>query len=414
MASQQLPGNTNFLEPGTWPTLLGAKGYKLFAVGNGSAVIVEPMPEAGQQPGQNATGRFGSTSDGNRQDATEGHPEPLRPVLLTHVFRTSRAAHPGIAGEDPSRQEHAARWQAVRRIQPIAQLKSYLDKQCGSFTFFFTRSPRKNKASLGDHLEVVAESAECIGHSLGLGQEDLEALRVAGRARELEPRSFREAPPKESVSSIRGQIDGSGDCNFPECKEAATASLLEDRYCLAHFITVSYGQLYASLQQLAQRPASEEAAERLRTLLSACIDQSTSLTREPYCHSTLVRARLIDIRYTASELRRRLRRSPRVADSRPVRLVCETPGRSWQEDTRTHLISRYGTLFACEHLIRPEDRLFLERLDNGTRTRARMVWRRPGKLGCFATAVEFLDSENFWELNWAIWTDPLPSQKLAS
>jgi hypothetical protein len=77
--------------------------------------------------------------------------------------------------------------------------------------------------------------------------------------------------------------------------------------------------------------------------------------------------------------------------------------------TRTHLIGRYGALFECKHLIRQEDRLFLERMDTGIRTRVRMVSRKPRKLCCFATGVEFLDSGNFWGLNWAIWTDPLPS-----
>jgi len=50
--------------------------------------------------------------------------------------------------------------------------------------------------------------------------------------------------------------------------------------------------------------------------------------------------------------------------------------------------------------VRPEDWLFVERLDTGTRARARMAWRGPAKAGHFAIGLEFLDSENFWGLNW--------------
>ena len=89
-----------------------------------------------------------------------------------------------------------------------------------------------------------------------------------------------------------------------------------------------------------------------------------------------------------------------------MRLLCETPGRPWQEESQTFLISRFGAMLECKNLVRPDDWLFVERLDTGSRARARMAWRSPGKAGSFCVGLEFLDAENFWGLNW---TDPAPS-----
>jgi len=40
-----------------------------------------------------------------------------------------------------------------------------------------------------------------------------------------------------------------------------------------------------------------------------------------------------------------------VAVSRPVRLLCETPGRPWQEVQQTFLISRFGAMLECKNLV---------------------------------------------------------------
>jgi hypothetical protein len=169
--------------------------------------------------------------------------------------------------------------------------------------------------------------AEGIGRSLRLNEEDQSALQVAGLTHQLEQRSLPEFSPGEILFTAPDRADASGECALPGCAEPACASLLDDRYWLAHFITASYEQVYVCLHQFAERPATEESAEQLRTILTACMEQASSLIRESFPLSTLARAPVAGIRYTASELRRRLRRSPRVADSRPVRLVRETPGR---------------------------------------------------------------------------------------
>jgi hypothetical protein len=65
-------------------------------------------------------------------------------------------------------------------------------------------------------------------------------------------------------------------------------------------------------------------------------------------------------------------------------------------------------MLECEHIVRPEDWLFVERVDTGSRTRARMAWRGSVAGGRLAVALEFPDADNFWELNW---TRGTPSSK---
>ena len=171
--------------------------------------------------------------------------------------------------------------------------------------------------------------------------------------------------------------------------------------CAEHFIVTCYERLDRCAERLGQRNAAAAESGEMRLFLAACIEQATALTRNPFQQEALERARLLDILYTASDLLRHMRRSPRRLESIQVRLMCETPGRAWKEEVRTKLISRHGAMLECEHLVRAEDWLSVERVDTGRKVRARMAWRG-SMTGChFPVALEFLDADNFWGISWA-------------
>jgi hypothetical protein len=235
--------------------------------------------------------------------------------------------------------------------------------------------------------------------------EDLEPQRATVTVREPGESSRGKPSPGDAPPQVSRDDGASRGCTFPECTQPAIACLLAKGYCIPHFIAACYDILRACELRLAERPVTERAAERMRSFLAACVEQSSMLAREAVPDSEFTRARLMDIRYTAGELRRRLRRSPRLAVSRVVRLRCEASGRDWNEQTRTLQISRYGAMVECRHLVGAEDRLYLEWLDQGRSTRARMVWRKAGKFGCFTVGVELLDSDNFWGLDWGDWVN---------
>jgi len=114
----------------------------------------------------------------------------------------------------------------------------------------------------------------------------LNALEDAGLARQLPQRALPELAPGENAFSHLSGVDISGGRVFPKCAELPCASLLDDRYCLAHFNTATYEQLYTSVHQFAERPATEESAGQLPVILIPCMEQS-SLLREFLPLSTL-------------------------------------------------------------------------------------------------------------------------------
>jgi len=397
MSAARQPVDPEFAGTENWQSLVGDQGYRLFAAGNGSAVIVEGLPQS-PAPGP----RKLSAQAATRFDAQFGLDEAAAPchgrfVLLTEVSR-AKAAPRRNGGPVPAAR-HASPWSAVRTIQPLASLSSIVSRRSASQVFFLVRRARPHFGGYPAQTPRLDVSAVQIGRSLGLGHTDLEALRVAGLVCEMGNHKFADG---SSGVSEDGWVDTpvGQACQIPDCSSAPVVVLDMKHYCRDHFIVRCYQQLDDCAEQVTRRPMCDQESEALRSFLRACIERATQLTRAPFLQDSLERARLLDIRYTATDLLRKMRRSPRVAEARPVLLRCETPGRPWEERLQTQLISRFGAMFECEHFIRSEDWLCVQRLDTGTLARARMAWRAPAKAGHFSVALEFVDADNFWDLNW--------------
>ena len=117
----------------------------------------------------------------------------------------------------------------------------------------------------------------------------------------------------------------------------------------------------------------------------------------------LDRAKLLHIILSASELGRHLRRSPRKVAAIPVRLSSDKLGGSWEEDTETVLVSRYGALVRCKHPAKAGETINVLRADTGEKTLARVAWQRPSaRHDDIRIGVEFVGCENFWGLDWGV------------
>jgi hypothetical protein len=397
MAAAAQPVDGPYSEQTSWQTLVGDQRYRLFAAGNRRAAIAESVPS--QTPGANPVGsralRGFAGSCGLEQDM------PDRMVLLTEVSRVPGESRRNAAGMGGAVADQQWRWEARHRVQPISQMKSYIDEQSGSCVFFLTRSTEPIGSPAAKTRERLVDSAVRMGKSLGLDAKNLEALRVAGLVHELgkitQPRANGE---KFYVTADDDRDDGER-CRFAECANAAMARLMAVPLCAEHFISTCYERLDWCADRLSERPASEQESEALCSFLHECIEQAGQLTRHPFHQESLQRARLLDILYTATELSRHTRRSARLAEAISVRLRCETPGRPWEESLSTKLISQHGAMFECIHQVKPEDWLYVERADTGRRARARMAWRGSAAAGRFTVALEFVDTDNYWELSWA-------------
>jgi cyclic di-GMP phosphodiesterase len=70
-------------------------------------------------------------------------------------------------------------WDAVGRVQTLLRLKNYTDEQAKSMVFALARSLDSKQNLRNGHSERLVSYVEQLGESLGLGEEDLQELRIA-------------------------------------------------------------------------------------------------------------------------------------------------------------------------------------------------------------------------------------------
>ena len=190
-------------------------------------------------------------------------------------------------------------------------------------------------------------------------------------------------------------------CSIAGCEQAIVSSLGGDAICLTHFISICYTQLdrYAEMQKGHYLSGSD--AELMRRFIHECTRQADEIEHGAKDLDNLDRARLLNIIEGATDLGRHLRRSPRKAASVAVRLSCDKVGGSWEEETETVLLSRYGAAVRCSHRVNLGESLQVIRSDTGQKAHARVAWRRPLGDESVRIGVEFVDCDNFWGLDWA-------------
>lgn len=192
-------------------------------------------------------------------------------------------------------------------------------------------------------------------------------------------------------------------CRFAGCQQAFAASLEGEALCREHFIAVCYARL-DQYDQLRKGPGlSAVDTESVRRFVHECTRSADQMEHDGDNLDNLDRAKLLHIILTASELGRHLRRSPRKTATIPVRLSSEKIGATWEEDTETVLVSRYGALVRCKHPAKAGETLQVVRADTGQKALARVAWQRPSNNSGnddVRIGVEFVSCENFWGLDW--------------
>lgn len=191
-------------------------------------------------------------------------------------------------------------------------------------------------------------------------------------------------------------------CSFTDCGLEVAASLDGEGLCRGHFISVCYERL-DQYEEIQKGPGlSTTNAESVRRFIRECARAADQIENSGLNLDNLDRAKLLHIILSASELGRHLRRSPRKVATIPVRLSSDKLGGSWEEDTETVLVSRYGALVRCKHPAKPGETIQILRADTGEKTLARVAWQRPSGGDDVRIGVEFMASENFWGLDWGI------------
>ena len=194
-------------------------------------------------------------------------------------------------------------------------------------------------------------------------------------------------------------------CGIADCSHAIAASLDGEALCREHFISVCYKRL-DQYDEIRKGPGlSATDTESVRRFIHECTRSADEIEHSAQDLDNLDRAKLLHIILTASELGRHLRRSPRKVAAIAVKLSSEKLGGSWEEDTETVLVSRYGALVRCKHPAKAGETIHVIRADTGEKTLARVAWQRPsGNSGNedVRIGVEFVGCENFWGLDWGV------------
>jgi len=175
-------------------------------------------------------------------------------------------------------------------------------------------------------------------------------------------------------------------CGFSGCERPAAASVATRPFCLEHFIITCYARLDALGEQMREQGFDDRAAESVRQFVHECVEQATNLAHKAQDLSNLVG--------------RRLRRSPRKVAALPIRVRSERPGGSWEEETETRVLSRYGALIECRHFAQTGETLRILRLDKAEEAEARVAWLWRKESQRVELGVEFTSRDNFWGLDW--------------
>lgn len=186
-------------------------------------------------------------------------------------------------------------------------------------------------------------------------------------------------------------------CCVAACGRPTAATLESRNFCRQHFIAGCYARLNEANAQLIQRPLDDTEAEQLRRLLQDCVEQVTVMAHSTAALDNLERAQLLDIALWATEITRRVRRSPRIELSVAIRVEGHGPTGEWIEETCTRMVSRHGAALPCQSLAHVGDEVQVTRLDNKATARAKIVWRHAEEGARPEIGIEFLDSTTFWD-----------------
>jgi putative two-component system response regulator len=101
-------------------------------------------------------------------------------ILIDGLSGHPRASSPRCAGADDVWSPNPTRWEALTRIQSLLQLKSYIDEQAEAVILSLARTIEARDSYTRGHCDRLAALAARLGLKIGLPEEQIDALRIAG------------------------------------------------------------------------------------------------------------------------------------------------------------------------------------------------------------------------------------------
>jgi len=189
-------------------------------------------------------------------------------------------------------------------------------------------------------------------------------------------------------------------CSIQACDKPAVAVLSNRAFCCEHFIFNCHAELAVYVRRFKENRLRDMPQESARRFVDECLREADRIEQSTRDLSDSERAQLLEIILSAAELGRHLRRSHRRVAQIPLLVYSQTPGEPWEEQTETRLVSRYGALVNFHHPVEINERIQVVRRDNSRQAQARVAWWQRRAEGQLDVGIEFVDCDNFWELDW--------------
>jgi putative two-component system response regulator len=163
-----------------WQGVLQEHGYKVFAAGNGSSAIARcPQLQPDLVLLQSSLPDMQGLEVCRRlKNDSRNHLTPV--IMMAPDALDCDATLAREAGADDFWGHPSSRWEALSRVQSILHLKSYIDEQAESVVLSLARSIEARDPGTDGHCSRLSDYAGLLGRSLGLYEDDLESLCLAG------------------------------------------------------------------------------------------------------------------------------------------------------------------------------------------------------------------------------------------
>lgn len=178
---------------------------------------------------------------------------------------------------------------------------------------------------------------------------------------------------------------------------APEASLRGRSVCREHFYQLAVKDLQEYQRDLAVLPGEKQLT--IPGFLSEVISQTTLLVSRAKFLSDTQRDQFLQLSFSAIELYKRVRRSPRIPRITQVELFRDNQAGQPPEITKTIDVSRKGACVLTTNSWTTGDKFRITSLPERKSARARVAWFSnvgfsPARLG-----LEILDLDDFWELD---------------
>ena len=185
-------------------------------------------------------------------------------------------------------------------------------------------------------------------------------------------------------------------CNHPDCRKPSITTLEDSSLCQPHFVATCRARFDEITQLVEQKKLGATELSTIRAFLAACTGAATARALHARELNNQERAQLLEIALSAAQILTRLRRSPRVDQQIPLRLLGDALTNPRVENTITQTLSKHGAMFSCGHPYGRGEIMDIVRLDTGHTAIARVAWHKPIAPGQHSVAIEILNSTSFW------------------